>query len=225
MPPTVLDFYFDYLSPYAYFSWRQLDDLCRRHPVELRAHPVVFGKLLDHWGHMGPAEVPPKKGALYRYCYRYAHLHGFPFNPPHCHPFNPLPSLRLSLPEVSGDQQHRVISALFTAGWSQGADLGSPTALRKLLDDDALDGAALLAAAQGDAAKAGLRRETEQALAREVFGVPSFILNDELLWGNDQLEHLELCLKGEDPLDRAAVEEMLSRHRAIDRKKMSRLIR
>ena len=67
-----LDFYFDYLSPYAYFSWRRLQPLCLQHNLELRPHPVVFGKLLDHWGQRGPAEIPPKKASVYQYCYRYA---------------------------------------------------------------------------------------------------------------------------------------------------------
>ncbi|MCV6590075.1 MAG: DsbA family protein [Marinobacterium sp.] len=80
-----LHFYFDYLSPYACFSWRALQSLSESHDLILEAHPVVFGKLLDHWGQLGPAEVPPKKAALYRYCDRYAKLHGFAFNPPACH--------------------------------------------------------------------------------------------------------------------------------------------
>ncbi|WP_210394652.1 2-hydroxychromene-2-carboxylate isomerase [Motiliproteus sediminis] len=216
-----LHFYFDFLSPYAYFSWRRLQPLCDRYGAELRAHPVVFGKLLDHWGQRGPAEVPPKKALLYRYCYRYAARQGFAFNPPSCHPFNPLPTLRLALAEVSGTQQFAVIDSLFEAGWSQGADLSCSDSLKAILDHAGLDGSALLGAACSDNAKAALRRETEQAIARGVFGVPAFVLDDELFWGNDQLDHIELCLRGDDPLDRAAIDEMLARPRGIDRKAIS----
>lgn len=213
-----LDFYFDYISPYAYFSWRKIHELCGRYDIVLNAHPVVFGKLLDHWGQLGPAEVRPKKTALYKYCDRYAKLHDFEFNPPACHPYNPLPALRLSLPEVSGTEQHRVISAIFEAGWSKGSDLACRNTLADILDNLQLDSAALMASIETPDIKARLQQETETAISRDVFGVPTFIIDDELFWGNDQLEHIELYLQGNDPLDTERVQKMLARHRGIDRK-------
>lgn len=219
MSNKTLDFYFDYISPYAYFSWRELQYLAEKYDLSVTPHPVVFGKLLDHWGQLGPAEVRPKKDALYRYCDRYARLHGFEFNPPACHPYNPLPALRLSLPEVCGvENQNRVISAIFNAGWSQGADLSCLETLGRLLDDLDLDSAALLQAINEPATKNSLIDSTQNALNRDVFGVPTFIIEDELFWGNDQLPHIELFLQGKDPLNRESVEKMLARHRGIDRK-------
>ena len=219
MATAEMDFYFDYLSPYAYFAWRQMQPLCQRYAVDLRPHPVVFGKLLDHWGQLGPAEIPPKKIALYKYCYRYAKLHGFTFNPPRFHPYNPLPSLRLSLPEVSGEHQTQLIDTLFCAGWSEGADLGSKAELAPLLNSAGVDATALLAAIETREAKDALLRETELAIDQGVFGIPTCIVDGELFWGNDQVEHIELFLQGKDPLDPKSVKEMLARHRGIDRKK------
>ena len=216
-----MDFYFDYLSPYAYFAWRQIQPLCQRYAVDLRPHPVVFGKLLDHWGQLGPAEIAPKKTALYKYCYRYAKLHGFKFNPPRVHPYNPLPSLRLSLPEVCGEHQPQLIDKLFCAGWSEGADLGSTTELAPILNSAELDATRLLAAIETQEVKDALQRETELAIDQGVFGVPTFIVGGELFWGNDQLEHIELFLQGKDPLEPECVEEMLARHRGIDRVKIA----
>ncbi|MEH6473495.1 MAG: 2-hydroxychromene-2-carboxylate isomerase [Halopseudomonas sp.] len=224
MTARVLDFYFDYLSPYAYFSWRQLRPLCQRYGVELHPHPVVFGKLLDHWGQLGPAEIAPKKAALYKYCYRYATLHGFEFNPPRFHPYNPLPSLRLSLLELCGERQTELIDRLFCAAWSEGADLASTSELTAILNSAGFEADSLLAAIETPEAKQALQRETEQAIAQGVFGVPTFIVDGELFWGNDQLEHLEIFLQGNDPLDAERVEAMLARHRGIDRKKTAKRI-
>lgn len=218
MKKRTLHFYFDYLSPYAWFSWRMMEPLCQHYQLELKAHPVVFGKLLDHWGQLGPAEVIPKKAALYRYCDRYAKIGGFEFNPPACHPFNPLPALRLSLPEVAGEHQQTLISAIFEAGWSHGADLSNTDDLRQILDQVGLDSENALCQINTDQLKARLREETEQAIAQGVFGVPTFVIDDELFWGNDQLEHIELYLQGYDPLDHEKVDEMLARQRGIDRK-------
>ncbi len=221
MTTAKFHFYFDYLSPYAYFSWRQLPTLCQHHGYQLVPHPVVFGKLLDHWGQLGPAEVVPKKAALYRFCYRYAEVNGFTFNPPRFHPFNPLTALRLSLPEVCGEHQATVISAIFEAGWSQGADIGSEQELLQILDRAGLDSGQIMERAKQPSAKQALRQQTEQAVQQQVFGVPTFIVNEELFWGHDQLPHLELVLQGKDPLNNDKVEEMLARHRAIDRKTLT----
>lgn len=218
MTTRTLHFYFDYLSPYAYFSWRALQPLCQRYQLRLVPHPVVFGKLLDHWGQLGPAEVAPKKAALYRYCYRYAAISGFDFNPPHCHPFNPLPALRLSLAEVSGEKQTALISAIFDAGWSQGADLSCLSTLSTIAQNIGLNPAVALDSITRQDTKDLLHRETEQAIARGVFGVPTLIIDDELFWGHDQLAHIELYLQGEDPLDHNKVATMLERERGIDRK-------
>ncbi len=222
MTARTLHFYFDYLSPYAYFSWRALQPLCQRYNLTLEPHPVVFGKLLDHWGQLGPAEVVPKKAALYRYCYRYAAVHGFEFNPPHCHPFNPLPALRLSLAAVSGEKQTTLISAIFDAGWSQGADLSCTETLRGIVSAAGLEADVVLEKITQTDTKALLHKETEQAIAQGVFGVPTFIIEDALFWGNDQLEHIELFLQGKDPLDAEKVAQMLARERGIDRKVMQK---
>ena len=219
MKTPEMHFYFDYLSPYAYFAWRQIQPLCQRYTVNLRAHPVVFGKLLDHWGQLGPAEIAPKKVALYKYCYRYAELHGFKFNPPRFHPYNPLPSLRLSLPEVSGAHQSQMIDSLFSAGWSEGADLASTMELAPILNSAGFDATALLAAIETQEVKDALHRETELAIGQGVFGVPTFLIDGELFWGNDQIEHIELFLQGNDPIKTEHLEEMLARPRGIDRVK------
>jgi hypothetical protein len=76
----------------------------------------------------------------------------------------------------------------------------------------------MLSAITTDNVKTQLQQETTQAIAQGVFGVPTFIVDDELFWGNDQQEHLEIYLQGNDPLNPAKVDEMLARHRGIDRK-------
>lgn len=212
-----IKFYFDYISPYAYFAWRKLPALCEEYDLELEIHPVVFGKLLDHWGQLGPAEIPPKSRWLQSYCMRYAAQHGFEYNPPMYHPYNPLPSLRLSLSAVCGEQQSAIVSAIFEAGWSNGADLGDPAALLDLLKSTGINAGELLKRTVDPAIKDLLRQETESAIEAGVFGVPTMIIDDQLFWGNDQFEHMRLYLEGEDPLDPAKIAALGDRKRAIDR--------
>jgi len=81
---------------------------------------------------------------------------------------------------------------LHTSGLLDGSDLG---------DELGLQGAALVAQAQAPESKTRLRRQTDDAIARGVFGVPSMEVGDELFWGYDDFPYLELCLAGKDPLD------------------------
>lgn len=216
--PERVDFYFDYLSPYAYFAAERLPGLCARHGAEVVYHPVLFAGLLNHWGQLGPAEIPAKALYTFRDAARWAALEGLPFRAPRFHPFVPLTALRLSLAEVAADDQARVVETLFRHGWGQGGDLGDPGALGAALDGAGLDGNALLERAHGDAPKAALRTATDAAIARGVFGIPTVDACGELLWGFDRMDHLELILSGNDPLTGRDLAQLASAGRAADRR-------
>ena len=218
MSSKSIHFYFDYISPYAYFAWRRLPSLAKKYNRQIEAHPIVFGKLLDKWGQLGPAEIPPKKNWLNRYCLRYSAINGFEYNPPKKHPFNPLAALRMSLKEVSGINQFQVIDAIFEGGWSQGADLGDLPTLIALLEKQSIDGVNFSQQISKRCVKDSLINETKVAIDMGVFGVPSIIIDDNLFWGNDQMEHIELLLAGKDPLNRKKLNLHESRPRGIDRK-------
>jgi len=195
-----VDFYFDYLSPYAYLASREIPALCERKGVELHLKPVLFAGLLNHWGQRGPAEIPPKATHTAKECMRHALLREIPFRPPRHHPFNPLTALRASLAEVAGDEQLHVMRAIYDMGWGGGGDLGNPEEIASALSAAGLDGAAIVERANSPLAKEALRRDTADAIARGVFGIPTMLAGDELFWGLDQLDHLELFLEGKDPL-------------------------
>ena len=218
MSSKSIHFYFDYISPYAYFAWRRIPSLAKKYNRKIEAHPVVFGKLLDKWGQLGPAEIPPKNNWLNQYCLRYSTINGFEYNPPKKHPFNPLAALRMSLKEVSGINQFQVIDAIFEGGWSQGADLGDLSTLICLLKKQHIDGENLSKQVYKQKVKNLLVHETNTAIEMGVFGVPSIIIDNNLFWGNDQIEHIELLLAGKDPLDREKFNAQIKRPRAIDRK-------
>ena len=217
MATKSIHFYFDYISPFAYFAWRQLPSIAEKYNRRIEAHPVVFGKLLDHWGQLGPAEIAPKRNWLHQFCLRYAVVNGFEYNPPKYHPFNPLAALRMSLAEVSGTHQHRLITAIFESGWSRGKDLGDLPTLISLMDEQGLDGAYMSEEIGNAEVKNLLVNETATAIEKGVFGVPSMIVDGNLFWGNDQMEHIELVLADKDPLG-SDQRNALERPRAIDRK-------
>lgn len=219
-----IDFYFDVISPYVYIAEARLRGLCERNPgVTIVYRPILFAAVLKHWGQLGPAEIPAKRVFTFKDIIRRCHECGLPLRGPSSHPFNPLTAQR-SILAAAPEQRPAATAAILRAGWADGAELGDPATIVAALDSAGLPGAALVARAGAPDIKAALIAETEQALARGVFGVPSFFIHaksqgrDELLWGQDRLADVETILAGRDPVDAADIAEILARPASATRR-------
>lgn len=187
-----VDWYFDFISPYAWLQAERLRELPAQ--VQLSCKPVLFAGLLDHWGQLGPAEIEPKRRFTYRYAVWRAARLGLPFKAPSAHPFNPLRLLRLAI--ALGCERDLVLR-LFRFVWSEGkrpdddADWGGLVAELGILDADARVGALEV--------KAQLRANTDEAIAHGVFGVPTLVIDEQLFWGVDATD-MALDYLSHDPL-------------------------
>ncbi len=172
------DWYFDFVSPYAYLQLEAFDRL--PDDLEVAMRPVLFAGLLGHWEHKGPAEIPAKRRQTYRHCHWLAHKRGIPFKAPPRHPFNPLAVLRLA---VALEAEPDAVRAIFRHIWADGRDGQDPESLEALAGTLGIGD---MTARIGDpAVKDRLRRNTDEAIARGVFGVPTFVITGELFWGQD----------------------------------------
>jgi len=172
------NWYFDYVSPYAYLQLECFHRLPA--DVDVTIKPVLFAGLLGYWDNMGPAEIPAKRRQTYRYCHWQAHKRGIPFKTPPRHPFNPLAVLRLSL-ALGSDID--AVRAIFRHIWGDGKDGQDPESLQPLAAALGIDD--LSAAISDPAVKDQLRANTDEATARGVFGIPTFEIEGELFWGDD----------------------------------------
>jgi 2-hydroxychromene-2-carboxylate isomerase len=203
-------FTFDYISTNAYLAWTQLPAIAARHGWAIEPIPVLFAGLLEAHGTLGPAEVPVKAWWMAKNNIRKAALLGVPLHPPAFHPFNPLLALRASSLPLEAEARTRLIDGLFRAVWVDGAHVSEPAVVQSVADAAGLDGAAIVARANEPDAKARLRKQTDDAVARGVFGVPSMEVGQEVFWGYDDLAYLEPLLAGRDLLDPKALEEWSS---------------
>jgi 2-hydroxychromene-2-carboxylate isomerase len=168
--------YFDFVSPYSYIAFKRLHELPRDVAVELR--PVLFAGLLNHFGQKGPAEIPVKRRWTYRWCTWWAKSLGIPFRFPASHPFNPLHHLRLA---IAAGVTPKAVGRIFEAVWTTGAEAADPAAFRALALELGVDEGRLAAQDVKDT----LKRNTDEAAARGVFGVPTYEADGELFWGAD----------------------------------------
>jgi len=178
-----VDYYFDFISPFAYLARHRLADV-EQH-AELHYHPVLFAGILAHWEHKGPAEIAPKRTFTYRYLQWLADRSAIPFRMTGAHPFNPLPYLRLC---IALENAPAAVQAIFDFLWQRGLDPGAVETFDLLCAElDVSDGAERIVR---DGVKQRLKDNTEQAIARGVFGVPAFVVNGEMFWGYDAMDFL-----------------------------------
>jgi 2-hydroxychromene-2-carboxylate isomerase len=193
---AIADWYFDFISPFAYL---QCELLARDAPrLNLRPRPVLFAGLLNANGQKGPAEIAAKRAFTYRFVVWQARQLGIPLRFPHEHPFNPLPLLRLAL---VCDCDIKAVQRIFRFVWRDGRlpdlpiewtelalELGVPNAQSRIADPEIKD---------------ALRRNTEEAIARGVFGVPTLAVDSELFWGADAtrmaLDYIASGCRFDDP--------------------------
>jgi 2-hydroxychromene-2-carboxylate isomerase len=206
MANSPIRYYFDYISPYGYLGWTQIHRIAERHGRTVEPVPVLLAGVLNALGTKGPAEVAPKREYLYKHLVRLAHQFGVPFQMPPTHPFNPLVSLRVTLAVADPEARGRLVSALYAAVWAGGGGAESPEQVAVIAQSVGLDPRALLAATKTGEVKERLRLNTEELLRLGGFGVPTYTADGELFFGVDSLAHLELFLRGEDPLTPEALE-------------------
>jgi len=200
---STIRFYFDYESPNAYLAWTQLPKLAHRHGFTVEPVPILYAALLDAHGQIGPGEQPAKGRWMSKNLARKAVLLNVPLNPPAYLPFNPLLALRVTVLAVDAPERNALVQELFEAVWVRGLHVSEPAVVEGVANDVGLPGSALVEQARTPEVKSRLRRQTDEAIARGVFGVPSMMIGDELFWGYDDFPYLELFLAGNDPVDAA----------------------
>jgi 2-hydroxychromene-2-carboxylate isomerase len=191
-----IDFWFDPISPFACLAFERLPEALEGCNYVVEYRPVLFAGLLTHWGQKGPAEIEPKRAWTYRHIAWLAHQHGIELRMPAVHPFNPLPLLRLA---VAAGPNRRVVEALMRHVWRGGGDASDRLRLDALTRE-----LSPMRDPSSVEVKTELRASTDAAIARGVFGVPTFELDGRLFWGFDALPMLRSALLGDPWFDGAA---------------------
>ncbi len=196
----MIEFFFDFISPYAYLASTRIEALGARIGHEIAPRPVLFAAMLNTLGTKGPAEVPARRAYVVKDIVRAAHRAGVPLDVPPAHPFNPLPALRVASAEADRATQWRIIHSLFAATWAGGGGIDGSARIAEVLRQAGFDDVALLARATEPEAKERLRKNTDEALARGAFGVPTMFIGDEMFFGFDSFPAIEAFARGEDPM-------------------------
>ena len=192
-----VEYFFDYVSPFAYLADTQLPALAQRTGAEIVHRPFFLGGVMQATKNSPPITVPNKGRYMFVEIQRWAKRYGVPANPNPHFPVNTLTAMRVAVAALGDPRFGDLHRALFRAVWVDGQNLADEAVLEATVAAAGLDAAALLARAKEQAAKDALRRNTEEAVERGAFGAPTFFVGDEMFWGNDRLDFVEAALGGQ----------------------------
>ena len=153
-----------------------------------------MGKVIKSHETKGPAEIESKRNYLFRECLRYAQVMEIPFQSPKVLPFNSMEALRIAI----ASNELEIIDLLFRCAWEEGKDLGDLEVLKETLSDEGL-----LEDSSSREVRRTLKQNTQEAIEKGLFGVPTFLYFDgkeeELFWGKESIGHLKMKIEGNDP--------------------------
>jgi 2-hydroxychromene-2-carboxylate isomerase len=194
-----LEFIFDFVSPNAYLAWWPVRDIVRRTGATLEVTPVFLGGMHRLTGNAPPfqrdAAIKGKNEYAMLEMRRFIARHGFDRFTMHPQfPFNSVTLQRMLL-AVEGERRVALVEALLPAIWEQGVPLDDAAALGAVIAAAGFDAADLLAATQDAAIKQRLIDNTERAVERGTFGIPTFYVgaaaNSAMFFGKERLAQVE----------------------------------
>jgi 2-hydroxychromene-2-carboxylate isomerase len=199
-----IEYIFDFAAPNGYLAWYPLKDVAARTGASLTVTPVFLGGMHKLTGNSPPmmrdADVKGKVPYAALEFQRFLDRHDmtrFRMHP--ALPFNSILLQRVLVAASGEEERQGLVEALLPAVWERNIDCGDVEAVGQELDNAGFDARRLLAATQDAEIKAKLAENTERAVQRGAFGIPTFFVDQEMWFGKERLGQLEEYLSGGRP--------------------------
>lgn len=191
-----VEFWFDVGSPAAYLAWTQLPKIAAETGATVAYKPFLLGGVFQATGNRSPMEVAAKGRYMQGDLERFARRYGVPFRHNPHFPINTLALMRgaLGLQMREPQKMPAYVDAVFRAIWVDGKAMNEPAVVGAVLQQAGFDPQQLLVLAADPEVKEKLKTETQQAVARGVFGAPTFFVGEHMFWGQDRLDFVKEAL-------------------------------
>jgi len=190
MNAPTLDFWFDFGSNYSYLSAMRIEEAAAAHGVALRWQPFLLGPVFRALGwETSPFVLQKEKGDyawkdMVRQCRKY----GLPWQRPSNFPRAAVLPLRIALAGAGQPWIGEFCRRTMRLNFAEDRDIDAPETMARLLAEMDLPAHRVIDEALSDANKLRLRRQTETAMEKGIFGAPTFFVGEEMFWGNDRLD-------------------------------------
>ena len=182
------DFYFDFASPYTFIAHKEIRKIEKENPVTIKYMPVLLGGLLKAAGIKPNADIPIKAKYMIRDCKLWAEKYNINFKFNNYFPIKTLNLMRCVLVAEKKKFEKNFINKVFDAIWKDGLNLNDDAIVEKLLKNLDINPKNFLNEAGNQEVKNDLKKRTDDAYNKGIFGTPTFIINNKMFWGQDRLD-------------------------------------
>ena len=192
-----LEFFFDFGSPTAYLAHKRLGQLSLQYDLEVIHQPMLLGGVFKATGNASPVAIPAKgQYMMVHDLPRFARRYGVAIN---FNPFFPINTLNLMRAALAARQLGCLLpftNAMYDAVWIDEKNMGDPEVVATAINQSGLPARDIMDLAQQPEIKAALIAQTDAAVARGVFGAPTFFMDGDMYFGQDRLDFVEEALRG-----------------------------
>ena len=183
-----IDFYFDIISPYSYIAHKKIQKIKKHQKVIFNYKPILLGGLHKLAGINAPAFNKFKMKNMQSDCELVSKKNNIVFKWNLKFPINSLSIMR-GYVSVNDNQKEDYLTIFFDAYWKDNLDLSSEKEISKLLESLKIDSKIFFDKIKQQSIKDTLKKFTNDAFEKEVFGAPTFIVDNKIFWGQDRLEY------------------------------------
>ena len=185
---SYIDFYFDIISPYSYIAHKKIQKIKENQKVVFNYKPILLGGLHNLAGINAPAFNKFKIKNMQSDCELVSKKNNISFKWNLKFPINSLSIMRGYI-SVNDNQKEEYLNIFFDAYWRDNLDLSSEKEISKLLETLKIDNEFFFDKIKQQSTKDELKKLTNDAFDKEVFGAPTFIVNNKIFWGQDRLDY------------------------------------
>jgi 2-hydroxychromene-2-carboxylate isomerase len=186
-----VQFFFDFGSPTAYFAYMRTMRAVENSGMKVTWVPVLLGGILSSIGNTAPTSLPAKEKWFFDDLALWSEKLSIPFKRNPHFPINTLTLMRGAVALQDTEFFFPYLKAVYEAMWAQERNLGDPEAVAAVLASIGIGADDFLARVNRPEIKQKLKSNTEEAVERGVFGCPTFIVGERLIFGQDRFEFVE----------------------------------
>ena len=182
------DFYFDFVSPYSFLAHKEIIKIEKKHSVKIKYKPILLGGLHNLHGIKAPAFIPAKAKHMIRDCKLIAEKNKIKFKFNSYFPIRSLNLMRGVLIAEEDNYKSYYIDSIFNAIWQDGLNMNDENIIQKILKNLNVNPKTFLLRSASSSIKDSLKKRTNEAYEKGIFGAPSFVANNKIFWGQDRIE-------------------------------------
>ncbi len=182
------DFYFDFVSPYSFLAHKEIKKIERKNSIKIKYQPILLGALHNLHGIKAPAFIPAKAKHMIRDCKLIAEKNKIKFRFNSYFPIRSLNLMRGVIVAEEDNYKSFYIDSIFNSIWQDGLNLNDENIIQKILKNLNVNPKTFLLRSASSSIKDSLKKRTNEAYEKGIFGAPSFVSNNKIFWGQDRIE-------------------------------------